>query len=77
MAFDMQPLTLLPSALNDAERALYMESFCDFAINPQPQHGPSNDIYYEHAYISVAEVRAWLRGRFPTVSLGQIDDVHR
>ncbi|KAJ7478268.1 hypothetical protein FB451DRAFT_1452585 [Mycena latifolia] len=61
-------LSLHPSALSDAEHALFTASLADLADN-------AGD--WAHASVSVREARAWLRGRYASLPAGTVDEILR
>lgn len=76
----MRRLTLHASALNDEEYDLYTGSIADLAFCDSNRHDENttrDDAFYEKITVSVREVRAWLRGRYPDIPLEIIDAVCR
>lgn len=74
----MRRLTLHASALNDEEYNLYTTSLADLVFCDSTQHDKNTtrgDAFYEQLSVSVREVRAWLRGRYPDIPLERIDAV--
>ena len=69
----MRSLTLHVSALNDAEYDYFTTSFSDLLDNPQAF--PSDDSKYDSAIVSTREARAWLRGRYSSVSLPDLNTI--
>lgn len=71
-----RPLTLHSSALSDAEHDLYTESLKDI-LSPLPTQDSleSDQRFFEHATVGVREARAWIRGRYSTVSNEQVDGI--
>ncbi|KAJ7627883.1 hypothetical protein B0H17DRAFT_1218439 [Mycena rosella] len=61
-------LALHPSALSDAEHALFTTSLADLADT-------TGDL--EHTAVSVREARAWLCGRYAAVGSGTVDEILR
>ena len=66
----MRQLSLHVSALNDLEYTAYTEALHDLISGDQPL---SDD--YENASVSAREVRAWLRGRYASIPLSDVDAV--
>ena len=66
----MRQLSLHVSALNDLEYSAYTEALLDLIADDQP---PSND--YENVSVGAREVRAWLRGRYASMTLSDVDAV--
>ncbi|KAH9848962.1 hypothetical protein C2E23DRAFT_897195 [Lenzites betulinus] len=68
-----RPLTLHVSALNEAEFTTYTSSIHDIVDcdpgRPSPQ--------YDTLTVGVREVRAWLRGRYPSIALHVLDSILR
>ncbi|KAI1785062.1 hypothetical protein LXA43DRAFT_1100690 [Ganoderma leucocontextum] len=64
-----RPLTLHVSALNDSEFAHYTSSIHDILDCEPPD--------YDTATVGVREVRAWLRGRYPTLASHTLDSILR
>ena len=78
----MRRLNLHASALTDAEYDLYTASLHDLAEEspPPPSHDDTvddTDAYYDRLSVGVREARAWLRGRYAGVAVGDIDAVLR
>lgn len=74
----MRRLTLHASALNDEEYNVYTTSLVDLVLCDSKRHDESTtrgDAFYEQMTVSVREVRAWLRGRYPDIPLESIDAV--
>ncbi len=74
----MRRLTLHASALNDEEYKFYTTSIVDLAFCDSSRYDENttrDDTFYEQMTISVREVRAWLRGRYPDIPLEHIDAV--
>ena len=75
----MRQLSLHASALNDAEYDLYTTSLADLDDSDQDALSRDavthDDAYYERMKIGVREVRGWMRGRYSSVSPGNIDAV--
>jgi hypothetical protein len=69
----MRALTLHVSALNDAEYDTYTDALND--LTNDGKVALTSDEYYDKVKVGVREVRAWLRGRFPTVSIADVDSV--
>jgi hypothetical protein len=67
----MRPLTLHASALSDAEYDFYTASFQDLVDDGSAS--AQSDAYYEDTTIGVREARAWLRGRYPELNMGDLD----
>ncbi|KAJ7279967.1 hypothetical protein C8J57DRAFT_1301242 [Mycena rebaudengoi] len=63
----MRPLTLHTSALNDAEYALFTDSLGSLLDSD------SGDL--EAQTLTIREVRAWMRGRYPGVPAATIDQI--
>ena len=70
----MRPLTLHPSALNDAEYSVYIACLRDLAEDDESDV-KAGDTFYERMHVGVREARAWLRGRYATLAPGMIDSV--
>ena len=68
----LRRLSLHPSALSDAEYALFTTSLADLADIDAAD--PAID--YEQITVSVREARAWLCGRYASLGSGVIDEVH-
>lgn len=68
-------LALHVSALNDSEYDYFTTSFSDLLDDPDAF--PSDDSRYEQATISTRETRAWLRGRYPSVALPELNTILR
>ena len=66
----MRQLSLHVSALTDLEYSAYTEALHDLIADDQP---PSDD--YQNVSVGVREVRAWLRGRYASMSLADVDAV--
>lgn len=66
----MRQLSLHVSALNDLEYATYTEALHDLIADDQPV---SDD--YQNVSVGAREVRAWLRGRYPSMPLSDVDAV--
>ncbi|PPQ75893.1 hypothetical protein CVT24_001082 [Panaeolus cyanescens] len=76
----MRKLALHASALNDAEYDLYTESLKEIVLgdcdeDSSPREG--DDAYYERMTVGIREARAWLRGRYSSLSAGVIDRILR
>ncbi|KAF9449450.1 hypothetical protein P691DRAFT_812540, partial [Macrolepiota fuliginosa MF-IS2] len=73
----MRRLALHASALNDEEYSLYTASIADLALcdSNHPSKNTRDDAFYEDISVSVREVRAWLRGRYPHIQVDDIDAV--
>lgn len=69
----MRALTLHISALNDSEYDSYTDALNDLTADANA--GPATDEYYEKISVGVREVRAWLRGRYSTLPVGDVDAV--
>ncbi|KAJ6510746.1 hypothetical protein C8R45DRAFT_395530 [Mycena sanguinolenta] len=65
----MRPLSLHTSALNDAEYTLFTENLASLLDSDADAHEP------EAQTLTVREVRAWMRGRYPLVPTGIIDQI--
>ncbi|KAF7361543.1 hypothetical protein MSAN_01187900 [Mycena sanguinolenta] len=65
----MRPLSLHTSALNDAEYTLFTENLASLLDSDADAHEP------EAQTLTVREVRAWMRGRYPGVPTGAIDQI--
>ncbi|TCD64223.1 hypothetical protein EIP91_004358 [Steccherinum ochraceum] len=68
-------LSLHVSALNDTEYDYFTASFSDLLDDPDAF--PTDDSRYDQATISTRETRAWLRGRYSSVSLPELDTILR
>jgi len=66
----MRQLSLHVSALSDLEYSAYTEALHDLIAGDQP---PSDD--YQNVSVGVREVRAWLRGRYASMPLADVDTV--
>ena len=66
----MRQLSLHVSALNDLEYSAYTEALHDLIADDQP---PSDD--YQNVSVGAREVRAWLRGRYASMPLSDVDAV--
>ena len=66
----MRQLSLHVSALNDLEYNAYTEALHDLIADDQPI--PDD---YETVSVSAREVRAWLRGRYASIPLSDVDAV--
>ena len=66
----MRQLSLHVSALNDFEYSAYTEALRDLIADDQP---PSDD--YQNVSVGAREVRAWLRGRYASMPLSDVDAV--
>ena len=66
----MRQLSLHVSALNELEYSSYTEALHDLIADDQP---PSDD--YENVSVGAREVRAWLRGRYASMPLTDVDAV--
>jgi hypothetical protein len=64
-------LSLHPSALSDAEHALFTASLADLA--DVDVHDGTTD--WERISVSVREARAWVCGRYPGLGAGRVDEV--
>ncbi|KAF9037484.1 hypothetical protein BJ165DRAFT_1501565 [Panaeolus papilionaceus] len=85
----MRKLALHASALNDAEYDLYTQSLKEIVLGDcdegddsaragqKGEGGASGDAYYERMTVGVREARAWLRGRYSSLSAGVIDGILR
>jgi len=71
----MRPLSLHLSALSGDEYGLFTQPLQELALldNDKAPSIEDNHGYYEQPIIGVRETRAWLRGRYPDVSLSNID----
>lgn len=69
----MQFYSLHVSALNDAEYDYFTTSFSDLLVDADAY--PTDDSRYDQATISTRETRAWLRGRYSSVALSDLDAV--
>jgi len=71
----MRPLSLHLSALSGDEYSLFAKSLQELALlnDNEAPFIEDNHGYYEQPTIGVRETRAWLRGRYPDVSLSNID----
>jgi hypothetical protein len=68
----MRSLSLHLSALNDDEYTLFTSSFADLVASDAPL---TTDNDFEKHAVSVREARAWLRGRYPDLSVADLDQV--
>jgi hypothetical protein len=68
--FPMRQLSLHVSALNDLEYTAYTEALHDLIAGDQPL--PDD---YDNVSVSAREVRAWLRGRYASMPLSDVDAV--
>ena len=68
----MRSLSLHVSALNDDEYSLFTSSFADLVASDPPL--TTDDDFDKHT-VSVREARAWLRGRYPDLSVTDLDQV--
>lgn len=71
----MRPLSLHLLALSGDEYSLFTKSLQELVLLNDDE-APSiedNQKYYERPIIGVRETKAWLRGRYPDVSLSNID----
>lgn len=66
----MRELSLHVSALNDLEYNAYTGALHDLIAGDQPL---SDD--YETVSVSAREVRAWLKGRYASLPLSDVDAV--
>lgn len=66
----MRQLSLHVSALNDLEYTAYTEALHDLTADDRPV--PDD---YENVSVGAREVRAWLRGRYPSMPLSDVDAV--
>ncbi|KAF9788622.1 hypothetical protein BJ322DRAFT_1050124 [Thelephora terrestris] len=66
----MRQLSLHVSALNDLEYNAYTEALHDLIADDQPL---SDD--YENVSVGAREVRAWLRGRYASMPLSDVDAI--
>ncbi|KAJ6555291.1 hypothetical protein B0H10DRAFT_2122947, partial [Mycena sp. CBHHK59/15] len=64
-------LSLHPSALSDAEHALFTASLADLA------EVPHSTIDWDQVSVSVREARAWLCGRYAALGAGTVDEILR
>lgn len=71
----MRSLTLHVSALNDSEYDYFTTSFSDLLDDPHAF--PNDDSRYDIASVSTREARAWLRGRYSSVPINDLDAVLR
>ncbi|KAJ7242399.1 hypothetical protein B0H12DRAFT_1132649 [Mycena haematopus] len=65
----MRPLSLHSSALNDAEYTVFTENLASLLDSDADAHEP------ETQTLTFREVRAWMRGRYPGVPAGTIDQI--
>jgi hypothetical protein len=68
----MRSLSLHVSALNDDEYSLFTSSFADLVASDSPL--TTDDDFDKHT-VSVRVARAWLRGRYPDLSVSDLDQV--
>jgi hypothetical protein len=68
----MRSLFLHVSALNDDEYTLFTSSFADLVASDPPL---KSDDDFEKLTVSIREARAWLRGRYPDLSVSDLDQV--
>ena len=73
----MRPLSLHLSALSGDEYGLFTKSLQELALlnDDEAPFIEDNHWYYKQPIIGVRETKAWLRGRYPDVSLSNIDSV--
>jgi hypothetical protein len=74
MSMSARRLSLHPSALSDAEHALFTASLADLA----DVDSTSNDnivMDWNRISVRVREARAWLCGRYASLGTGTIDEV--
>ncbi|EPQ53861.1 hypothetical protein GLOTRDRAFT_139912 [Gloeophyllum trabeum ATCC 11539] len=64
-------------SLNDAEYDLYTSCLHDLIDCDDDGKTPHDDSYYERISVGVREARAWLRGRYPELSAGDLDSILR
>lgn len=69
----MRALTLHISALNDSEYGSYTDALND--LTADANSGLASDEHYNSISVGVREVRAWLRGRYSTLPILDIDAV--
>ena len=65
-------LSLHVSALNNDEYSLFTSSFVDLVASDSPL--TTDDDFDKHT-VSVRVARAWLRGRYPDLSVSDLDQV--
>ncbi|KAH6901620.1 hypothetical protein BKA70DRAFT_684342 [Coprinopsis sp. MPI-PUGE-AT-0042] len=69
----MRPLTLHASALNNDEYEEYTRALRE--LGEVPEGETDEEEWYEHITLGVREVRAWLRGRYSSLSVGVLDQI--
>ena len=69
----MWALMLHVSALNDSEYDSYTDASND--LTADGNNVPASDEHYDKLSVGVREVRAWLRGRYSTLPLADVDAV--
>jgi hypothetical protein len=69
----MRQLSLHVSALNDLEYSAYTEALHDLIADDSANEAASDD--YENVSVGSREVRAWLRGRYASIPLADVDAV--
>lgn len=74
-----RPLTLHISALSNEEFELYTRSLEELATLDNTVTGSSrtssHSSYYEQLSFNSGDIRAWLKGRYPYVTIEKIDSV--
>ena len=72
-----RPLTLHISALSNEEFELYTRSLRELATLENAGTGSSRTVsdgdYYERLSFNAGDTRAWLKGRYPYVTIEKID----
>ncbi|CAK5266959.1 unnamed protein product [Mycena citricolor] len=74
MAHSPRRLSLHPSALSDAEHALFTHSLADLTDTP---YAVAEEPDWDSVEVSLREVRAWIRGRYPDLGTGLVDEILR
>jgi hypothetical protein len=68
----LRRLSLHPSALSDAEHALFTASLADL-VDVDPTSNDATD--WDRISVTVREARAWICGRYASLGTGTIDEV--
>lgn len=73
----MRPLNLHISALSNNEYELYTQTLEEIALldGTQTQQGDESDSRWEQTSVGVRNVRAWIRGRYPCITIVDLDSV--
>ena len=71
----MRPLTLHASALNNEEYDEYTKALRELGEVSSEQ--TQDEEWYERVELGIREVRAWLRGRYSSLSVGGLDQILR